>query len=172
MGLDERGEFPGAGREEPGEIPRIGLEELRPRYWEGAISIPREVAWPGDSLTLRFDYAVEGGWGRGGRIELPLVVPRWNPLQPTPTTFMATVEIPRGRTVTGSFPSSVLARPSPDAGGPFQLGLQGVPAMLVLHLAEGGGPLLTLPGVLDVLVVSILLVMGLLGMRYLRGKAS
>lgn len=161
MGLDERG-----------EIPRIEMEELRKRYWEGSVPIPRESARLGDSLSLRFDYQVEGAWGRGGRIELPLIVPRWNPLQPTPTTFMATVEIPRGRTVTGSFPSSVLARPPPDAGGPFQLGLQGVPAMLVLHLAEGGGPLLTLPRFLDALVASILLVMGLLGVRYLRGRAS
>ena len=63
----------------------------------------------------------------------------------------------------------MVRRPEGAGGGSYQVALQSVPSMLILRMAEGEAPFLTLERILDILVVSILLVMGLLGVRFLRG---
>jgi hypothetical protein len=80
------------------------------------------------------------------------------------------VEIPEGLAVTGSFPTSVLARPRGTDGGTFLVGLQGVPAVMSLRVSRSGKGLLTLERGLDALVVLVLLVMGVMGWRYLRAQ--
>jgi hypothetical protein len=44
--------------------------------------------------------------------------------------------------------------------------------MLVLRVVQGEAPFLTLERVLDILVVGALLIMGALGIRYLRGAGG
>jgi hypothetical protein len=44
--------------------------------------------------------------------------------------------------------------------------------MLVLRIVPGEAPFLTLERVLDILVVTLLLVMGALGLRYLRREGT
>ncbi len=151
-----------------GRLP-LRLDEIRPRYWTGALPLPA-VGQP--SLSLQIDYLVERAWGDDGRIVLPLITPVWVPQDPHPRTFVARITVPPGLTVIESFPTSVVARPETAGGGRYEIALQGVPAMLVLRIVPGEAPFLTLERVLDILVVTLLLVMGALGLRYLRREGT
>jgi hypothetical protein len=62
----------------------------------------------------------------------------------------------------------VVGRPEEAEGGTYEVALQGMPSMMVLRVTEGAAPFLTLERVLDALVLSVLAVMGLAGLRYLR----
>jgi hypothetical protein len=161
--------------------PSFQLEEVREHYWEGSVRLPPESELGTDSTFLQVSYIVEGAWvgletTRGntepdrhsGRVTVPVLVPRWVPDDPKPTTFRARVLVPSGLTVTGSFPSSVLREPEAGQEGVYEMALQGAPAMLILRVAQGAGSGLTLEGSLDLVVVLILLGMGLLGIRHLR----
>ena len=150
------------------EIPGFRLQEQRKHYWEGSVPIPGALGPEADSLPVHLSFSVEGGWGPEGRIEIPLLVPRWLPLDPTPRTFIARVEVPRDLTLVGSFPTSVLARPRPDGERAYEIGLQGVPSMLILEVVAGAGPVITLERGLDLLVILALLLMGALGVMHLR----
>jgi len=148
------------------------FEEIRDYFSEGSVRLTANRAEGGDPLFLHLSYSVEGAWTGGNRATLPLLVPRWVPAEPIPRTFLARVEVPQGRTIVGSFPTSVLERPPPGAGGVYEVGLQGVPSMLILEVVEGRGTFFTLERGLDLFVVLILLVMGAFGVRYLRGMES
>jgi hypothetical protein len=150
------------------EEERLVPEEIRTHFWTGAIRLPRSVE-PGETLSIELRYSVEGAWGEGGRITIPIPAPAWIPEDPHPRSFLATVAVPPDWAVSESFPTSVVRRPEGAGGGSYQLALQSVPSMLILRMAEGEGPFLTLERILDIVVVSILLVMGLLGVRFLRG---
>lgn len=147
------------------------LEEIRVGFWEGAMQLPRQPTGAEDSLSLTLTYLVEGAWEGDGKVSLPLVSPHWVPDPPTPRSFMARVAIPQGYTVAETFPTSLLSRPEPGKGGILEIGLQSVPSLVVVRLASGDGGFLTLERGLDALVVTLLLVMGGLGLRYLRSKA-
>ena len=153
------------------EEERLTPEEVRTHYWTGAIQLPQLVE-PGDTLILELRYSVEGGWSDGGRVTIPIPAPVWTPQDPRPRTFLATVTVPQGWVITESFPTSVVQRPVGAGGGQYQVALQSVPSMLVLRMFEGEAPFLTLERVLDILVVSALLIMGLLGIRFLRRGAG
>ena len=155
-------------RLDDGRLP-LRLDEIRPRYWTGAVPLPA-VGQP--NLTLQIDYLVDGAWGDDGRIVLPLITPGWIPQDPHPRTFVAGIMVPPGITVTESFPTSVVARPVGASGGRYEIALQGVPAMLVLRVVPGEAPFLSLERLLDILVVALLLVMGALGLRYLRREGT
>lgn len=150
----------GPGGDEPLQLP-----ELRPRYRKGSVRLaPGEEA---QDLLLR--YSVEGGWSDDGRILLPIPAVTWAPEEPTPRTFVATVEVPQGITITESFPTSVTRRPRGSEGGPYEMTLQAVPSVLILRVSAGEPPFLGLEGILDTLVVLALLAMGMAGIRYLKG---
>lgn len=153
-----------------GEDSAFFLERVREHYWEGSVQLPPGNPGPRDSITLQISYAVEGGWKDHRRATIPLVVPRWVPFEPLPETFTARIAVPEGHTVTGSFPTSVTEKPEAGRAGNYELGLQGVPAMLILRTEIGNGPLLTLERILDLCVVLVLLIMGAAGVRYLRRK--
>lgn len=125
---------------------------------------------PRDSITLQISYIVEGGWDEDGRATIPLVVPRWVPFEPLPETFTARIAVPEGLTVSSSFPTSVTKKPRPGSEGDYELGLQSVPAMLILRTEPGSGSFLTTERILDLVAILILLLMGASGLRYLRGK--
>jgi hypothetical protein len=161
------------------------LEKVREHYWEGSVGLPSGAlpsvglpsvglpsgtTVPRDSITLQISYLVEGGWDEDGRATIPLVVPRWVPFEPLPETFTARIAVPEGLTVSSSFPTSVTRKPRPGSEGNYELGLQGVPAMLILRTEPGSGSFLTVERILDLVVILILLVMGAAGLRYLRGK--
>ena len=152
--------------------PRIFLEKVRDHYWEGVVALGERAEAGRDSLSLEIFFSVEEAWSEAGAATLPLVVPRWVPDSPTPRTFLAEVSVPDGYTVTGSFPTSVLARPEPGSAGLYEIGLQGVPAMLILRTTLGRGTFLTLERGLDLFVVLILLAIGIAGLRYLRRRGA
>lgn len=147
------------------------LNQVRRHFWEGRIRIPPELRGGGDSLILQISYLVEGAWEEDGRATIPILVPRWVPGNPLPRTFVARVDVPKGLTITGSFPTSVLNRPRKGEAGNYEIALQGVPAMLILRTATGRTPFLTLELGLDLMVVLSLVVMGALGASYLRGHS-
>ena len=143
------------------------LKEARPHYLTGALSLGPAFR-ASDSLLLTLEYEVHGGWTTSGRVFLPLVTLRLEPVDPRPQTFQGSVEIPEGLAVTGSFPTSVLARPRGTEGGTFKVGLQGVPAVMSLRVSQSGKVLWTLERALDALVALVLLGMGVMGWRHLR----
>lgn len=144
------------------------LVRVREHYWEGTVQLQPEAPGPRDSINLQISYVVEGGWDEDQKATIPLVVPRWVPFEPIPETFTAGIAVPEGLTVTGSFPTSVFNKPEAGRAGHYDLGLQGVPAMLILRTEIGNGSPLTLERILDLFVVLILLVIGAAGVRYLR----
>ena len=146
------------------------FERVREHYWEGSAQLPPETQGTRDSITLQISYSVEGGWTEKGRATIPLIVPRWVPFEPLPETFTARIAVPEGLTVSGSFPTTVINKPDPGREGTYELGLQAVPAMLILRTEDGIGSPVTLERALDLVVVLILLVMGAAGIRFLRRK--
>ncbi len=150
------------------EVAGFRMNPTRIHYWEGSVPLPWSPSDVGDVFALRFSYRVSVGTGNDGRIELPLVVPLWVPDRATPETFLATVEVPAGARVVGSFPSSVVARSPRREEGVLEIGLQGVPSMLVLRLSRGDEAFLTLEGWLDLAVILVLLAMTVAGVGYLR----
>ena len=151
-----------------GSLP-LRLLELRPHYWTGSVTLPAaEERSPGQPLTLGLTYEVHGGWEEPGRATVPILAVSWVPRDPHPRTFVARVAVPPGVTVTESFPTSVVVRPRGAEGGPYELALQGVPAMLVLRTVQGEAPFVTLEGILDAFVVLTLLLVGAVGIRYLK----
>lgn len=169
--LDLRASLGGEESDLPGGegIP-IRMGQTRDHFLEGSVRLPERAGAGGPPLSLQLGYVVEGAWTKPGRATIPLVVPRWIPADPNPETFLARVQVPEGRTIVESFPTSVIGRPLPGAGGVYEIGLQGVPAMLVLRIERGEGSFLTLEGTLDLLVILVLLGMGLMGFRYMRVK--
>jgi hypothetical protein len=149
----------------------LTLRPARDHYFQGSIPLTDGETQPEDTVSLEIDYTVDGAW-QEGRATIPLVAPEWVPEQPTPRTFLSQVAVPEGLTVKASFPTSVLARPNSGTAGNYEIGLQGVPAMLLLRVVAGDGPIMTLERGLDLLVVAILGVMVLLGIRYLRGRKA
>jgi hypothetical protein len=154
-----------------GELPGFELALVRDHYWEGKVPIPSDLIRNGNALALTFTYDLLGAWSGIGRADIPLVVPLWSPADPTPETFQAKIHLPSGYSVTSSFPTSLASRASLPPGQPFELGLQAVPAVLVLRISPGEGPLFTLEGSLDAIVLLILLTMGIMGFRFLRGRS-
>lgn len=146
-----------------GSHPFPGFRELRPHYSIGQIVFSPEV-------TL--EYSVAGGWSQDNRVTLPIPAPGWIPENPTPRTFVARVRVPAGWSVLESFPTSVTLRPPDDGGGIYEVAIQGVPSMLILRMARGPAPLVTLEGALDLFIVVVLSLMGLWGLRYLKGVGS
>ena len=155
-----------------GEIPGFELALVRNHYWGGAAPIPPDLSREGNTLALTFNYEVHGAWSGVGRADIPLVVPLWIPADPTPETFQASIQLPPGYSVSSSFPTSPVSRASLPPGQPFELGLQAVPAVLVLRITPGEPPLFTLEGSLDVMVLFILLAMGIMGFRSLKGRSG
>ena len=167
-----------------GDLP-LRLLELRPHYWSGTVTLPARVEAQGEggergamralspsageAVTLRLTYDVDGGWEDAGRVLVPILAVSWLPREPHPRTFVARVEVPSGVTVTESFPTSVVERPVGAGGGSYQVALQGVPSMLVFRMVRGEPPFFTLERILDILVVGALLLMGGLGIRFLKG---
>jgi hypothetical protein len=147
----------------------VALREVRPLYFAGKIALD-SGAGPSDSVGITLTYRVTGNPPRAERAVLPLVVPLWEPSNARPQTFQATVRIPAGLSITGSFPTSVLSRPRGDEGGAMVVGLQGVPSVLTLRLATGEPPLLTVERALDGVVVLGLLLMAVVGWRHLRSQ--
>ncbi len=138
----------------------------------GGAAAPPPEAGRAVELALAYEVTEAGGDPADRRIVLPLPVVEWLPEDPGPGTFVAEVHVPPGTTVVESFPTSVLSGPEPGRGGILRLGLQGPPSALVFRVREGRGPLLTLPRMLDVLVLAIFGVIGAVGWRHLRGEEA
>jgi len=165
----------------------LRILQLRPHYWEGTVRLPGPDVVPGTGypagvtggirsaprspVTVRIAYRLDGGWEDEGRITVPVPAPAWVPVDPHPETFRARVRVPKGITVTESFPTSVVARPVGSGGGSYEVTLQGMPSMLILRVVLGEAPALTMELLLDGLVVFVLALMGLAGLRYL-GKGT
>jgi hypothetical protein len=145
----------------------LQMVEVRPHYWTALLPLPGGDT-SAEGLTLELAYTVLGGWSQQDRITLPIPAPAWIPRDPQPRTFIATVLVPPGLGVTESFPTSVTERPDGTKGGDYQVTLQSVPSMMILRVARGEMPLLTAERLLDVSVVLLLVVMGALGIGYLR----
>ncbi len=174
------------------EVP-VAMEEVRPGYWLGRVALgglgkegvegpepgralgEREVGAPEkavDTVRVSITYLVSNAWEGGGRVVLPVVASQWVPVDPHPRSFVGSVRIPSGLSVTESFPTSVVARPEGAEGGSYQMALQGIPSMLLLRTVQGEGPLFTLEGILDLVVVGLLLLMGVAGVRFLRREEA
>lgn len=166
----------------------LRILRLRPHYWTGTVRLPgsQQASTTGDPgaqgpgsgsgprppVTVRITYRLEGGWEDEGRITVPVPAPAWVPEDPHPETFRARVRVPKGLTVTESFPTSVVARPDGPGGGRYEVALQGMPSMLILRVVRGEAPALSLELLLDGLVVLTLVLMGLAGLQYLRKGSS
>jgi hypothetical protein len=145
----------------------LQLVQARPHYWTALLPLPGRGNGA-EGLTLELAYAVHGAWGADDRITLPVPAPAWIPRDPQPRTFVATVAVPPGLGIVESFPTSVTLRPHGTQGGDYQVRLQSVPSMLILRMARGKMPLLTVERFLDLSVLFLRVFMGFLGIRYLR----
>lgn len=174
---------------EGAELP-VALRELRPGYWTGEVSLDLPVSGSGqmpppgatnregeealpttppEPLEVRLTYVVKDAWEGEGRVVLPTVALEWVPSDPHPRTFIGELLIPRGLSVVESFPTSVTSRPESSEGGAYEVALQGVPALLMLRTVTGEPPFLTLERSLDAFVILLLIIMGVVGVRFLRG---
>lgn len=140
----------------------------------GALRLSNDGRNTGTHL-VRFEYRVGGAWSGSGdryRVTLPLIVVPWAPEEARPETFSAHIVVPESLGLYGSFPTAELKPTASGGRSHYRLGLQVVPSVLTLRTSVGGPPFLTVPRVMDGVVILLLLAFGIFGWRYLRRRAQ
>ncbi|MCY4647386.1 MAG: hypothetical protein OXE73_10985 [Gammaproteobacteria bacterium] len=134
---------------------------------EGGIELPTALAASGQ-LSLDVGYRVEGAVredGGGVRIVLPMLAVDWAPAEARPGMFQAEVTLPEGMEAREIFPVTVSGGATP---GMARASLQVLPAVVQVRARPEGNLGLSLPGVLELLVLIAVIACGMAGLRLVR----
>ena len=143
-------------------LPDTGAPRL-----EGEIELPAELARPG-RMSLELDYRVDGAVraeGAGVRVVLPMLAVDWAPAEARPGMFRAEVTLPDGMEAREIFPVTPSGAGVP---GVASASLQVLPAVVRVRALPEGSVGLSLPGVLELLVLVVVVACGMAGLRYVR----
>ena len=134
---------------------------------EGEIELPAALGASGQ-VSLDVGYRVEGAVredGGGVRIVLPMLAVDWAPAEARPGMFQAEVTLPEGMEAREIFPVTVSGGATP---GMARASLQVLPAVVQVRARPEGNLGLSLPGVLELLVLIAVIVCGMAGLRLVR----
>ena len=134
---------------------------------EGEIELPAALASSGqvslDVLYIVTDAVREEG--AGVRVTLPMLAVDWAPAEARPGVFRAEVTLPEGMVAREIFPATPSGGTTP---GVARASLQVVPAVVQVRARPEGSLGLSLPGVLELLVLVAVIVCGMAGLRFVR----
>lgn len=140
----------------------------------GSIALPPDLRLA-DSLNIAVRYTVlraAEADGRGRRVRIPVVAPLWPPVHPRPDTFVGEARLPADMAAYEMFPTPMKQIADSAGRRTYRVTLQVVPALLSFRTVPGERPLLTMPHVLDAVMLSAIGLFTLFGWRYLqRGTA-
>lgn len=134
---------------------------------EGEIELPAALASSGQ-VSLDVAYRVTDAVreeGAGVRVGLPVVAVDWAPAEATPGMFHAEVTLPEGMVAREIFPVTPSGGTTP---GVARASLQVVPAVVQVRARPEGSLGLSLPGVLELLVLIVVIACGMAGLRFVR----
>jgi len=134
---------------------------------EGEIELPAGVTSTGEvslDVAYRVTDAVRGD-GAGVRVGLPMLAVDWAPAEARPGMFQAEVTLPEGMVAREIFPVTPSGGTTP---GVAHASLQVLPAVVQVRARPEGSLGLSLPGVLELLVLVVVIACGMAGLRFVR----
>lgn len=134
---------------------------------EGEIELPAGVTSAGE-VSLDVGYRVGDAVledGAGVRVGLPMLAVDWTPAEATPGMFQAEVMLPEGMVAREIFPVTPGGGTTP---GVARASLQVLPAAVQVRARPEGSLGLSLPGVLELLVLVVVIACGMAGLRFVR----
>ena len=153
---------------------RVGGEALAVRVpdaggprMEGEIELPAAVAASG-RISLDVGYRVTDAVreeGAGVRVALPMLAVDWTPAEAIPGMFQAEVALPEAMEAREIFPVTPGGGVVPEVA---RASLQVLPAVVRVRALPVGSVGLSLPGVLELLVLIAVVACGMIGLRFVR----
>ena len=150
-----------------GEVLPLRMADAEAPRLEGEIELPAALATSG-RLSLDLGYRVEDAVleeGVGVRIVLPMLAVDWAPAEARPGVFQAEVALPEGMEAREIFPVTPTGGSTP---GVARASLQVLPAVVQVRARPEGSLGLSLPGVLELLVLIVVIACGMMGLRFVR----
>ena len=150
-----------------GEVLQVRMPGAGAPRLEGEIELPAALGASGE-LSLDLGYRVEGAVreeGAGVRIVLPMLAVDWAPAEARPGVFQAEVALPGGMEAREIFPVTPTGGSTP---GMARASLQVLPAVVQVRARPEGSVGLSLPGVLELLVLIVVIACGMAGLRFVR----
>ena len=150
-----------------GEVLPVRLTGTGAPRLEGEIELPAGVTSAGEVLLdvgYRVTDAVRGD-GAGVRVGLPMLAVDWAPAEARPGMFQAEVTLPEGMVAREIFPVTPGGGAAP---GVTRASLQVLPAVVQVRARPEGSLGLSLPGVLELLVLVVVIACGMAGLRFVR----
>lgn len=148
------------------DLPVRLTDDSAPRL-EGEIELPAGLASAGQ-LSLDVGYQVEDAVRSdvdGVHVVLPMLAVDWSPAESLPGTFEADVTLPEGMEAREIFPVTPGGGATP---GVARASLQVLPAVVQVRARPAGSVGLSLPGVLELLVLIVVIACGMAGLRFVR----
>ena len=150
-----------------GEVLELRLTDDSAPRLEGEIELPGALSGS-EQVSLDLGYRVEDAVradGEGVRVVLPMLAVDWAPAEALPGMFEAEVALPEGMAAREIFPVTPAGGATP---GVARASLQVVPAVVQIRARPEGSFGLSLPGVLELLVLIVVIACGMAGLRYVR----
>lgn len=150
-----------------GEILPVSVTDARAPRLEGEIELPAALASSG-RVVLDVGYRVTDAVraeGAGVRVGLPMLAVDWVPAEARPGVFQAEVALPEGMVAREIFPVTPSGGTTP---GVARASLQVLPAVVRVRARPEGSLGLSLPGVLELLVLITVIACGMAGLRFVR----
>lgn len=150
-----------------GEDLPVRMADVATPRLEGEIELPAALASSG-LMSLDVAYRVTDAVredGAGVRVGLPMLAVDWAPAEARPGMFQADVVLPEGMVAREVFPVTPSGGRTP---GVARASLQVVPAVVQVRARPEGSLGLSLPGVLELLVLIVVIACGMAGLRFVR----
>lgn len=153
-----------------GEVVPVRLTQAGAPRLEGEIELSAALASSGE-VSLEVAYPITDAVreeGAGVRVALPMLAVDWAPAEARPGMFQAEVTLPEGMVAREIFPVTPTGGSTP---GVARASLQVLPAVVQVRARPEGSLGLSLPGVLELLVLIVVIACGMVGLRFVRRAA-
>ncbi len=150
-----------------GEVLPLRLTDDSAPRLEGEIELTDALSGS-EQVSLDLGYWVEDAVradGEGVRVVLPMLAVDWSPAEALPGMFEAEVTLPEGMEAREIFPVTPSGGATP---GVARASLQVLPAVVQVRALPEGSVGISLPGVLELLLLAAVIACGMAGLRYVR----
>ena len=150
-----------------GEALALRMTDAAAPRLEGEIELPAALRST-EQLSLELGYRVGDAVreeGEGVQVVLPMLAVDWAPAEARPGMFQAEVLLPEGMEARDIFPVTPSGGATP---GVARADLQVLPAVVQVRALPKGSVGLSLPGVLELLVLIVVIACGMAGLRLVR----
>lgn len=148
---------------------QVSLTDTGPLRLAGEIHLPGPAP-ASELIAMRIGYRVDEAVRATEaevRVVLPVVAVDWPPAEALPGVFTADITLPEGMTAREVFPTTA---GSGAEDGVARASLQVVPAVVQVRARPEGNAAFSLPQALELLVLTIIVGLGVAGLRFLRAK--